>query len=281
MIKLLDGWRGAREKGSGADLPLANFDKLASPGHVPASTYLPATGQTQWYPAPLLGAQTLADRVLSGKNIRATLALMKSLNPDDYVAYLIRYFECGLDRFGDDWRYADIVTVLMGLADTLKPRRYLEIGVRRGRSVCAVASKVPTCDLVLFDKWVKNYAGIDNPGPEFVQAELKRIGHRGTVECVNGNSHQTLPAYFARNPDATFDLMTVDGDHSDQGAAQDIADVLPHLAIGGAIVFDDICHPKHLSLRQVWNDVVVSNHRMSSWMFDDTGYGVAFALRKW
>jgi predicted O-methyltransferase YrrM len=128
---------------------------------------------------------------------------------------------------------------------------------------------------------VKNYAGIDNPGPEFVQAELSRVGQRGRVEFINGNSHETLPRYFVEHPAKTFDLITVDGDHTNLGAAQDICDVLPRLAIGGAIVFDDVCHPKTPGLRDVWRRMVVDNPRLSSWTYDEVGYGIGFAIRKY
>jgi hypothetical protein len=56
---------------------------------------------------------------------------------------------------------------------------------------------------------------------------------------------------------------------------------LPHLKIGGAIVFDDICHPKHMYLHDVWQKLVVDDPRYTSWTCKDIGYGVGFALRKW
>jgi hypothetical protein len=37
-----------------------------------------------------------------------------------------------------------------------------------------------------------------------------------------------------------FDLITVDGDHTALGTWWDLADVLPHVAVGGALVFDDL-----------------------------------------
>ena len=60
-------------------------------------------------------------------------------------------------------------------------------------------------------------------------------------------------------------MITVDGDHTNLGAAQDLADVIPHVAIGGALIFDDVCHPKLLGLAEVWQRTVVDNRRFSSW----------------
>ena len=135
--------------------------------------------------------------------------------------------------------------------------------------------------MVLFDMWLKNYAGMDNPGPELVKSELTNVGHTGPVEFINGDSHKTVPQYFVDHPGSAFDIITVDGDHTNIGAAQDLADVMPRLKIGGAIVFDDICHPKHPGLRDVWRRLVEEDRRFSFYSFRSVGYGVGFAIRKY
>lgn len=248
---------------------------------VSAVSYAVDKGETAWYPPVMAGASTLADIIMTAQCVRQTLEGLQRLSSDPYVDYLTRFYAEGLHRFGEHWRYADIVTVLVGLAGILKPRCYLEVGVRRGRSACAVGAAAPDCALVLCDMWMPNYAGIENPGPAFVTQELDRIGHRGRREFLTGDSHQLLPKYFADHPDLALDLITVDGDHSDQGAAQDLSDVLPRLAIGGAVVFDDVCHPAHPGLQAVWRELVINDSRFSSYTFDEVGYGVGFAVRKW
>jgi predicted O-methyltransferase YrrM len=231
----------------------------------------------------MIGAEALGRIIVErdARYIRQALDLLRRLSSDDYAAYLIRYLENGLARFGERWGYADIVTVLLGLADQLWPVHYLEIGVRRGRSACAVASRAPDCAMILLDMWLPNYAGMENPGPDLVRAELAKIGHRGPVDFVNGNSHETIPAYFRNHPDVAFDIITVDGDHTNLGAAQDLADVLPRLKIGGAIVFDDISHPAHPGLRDVWRRLVQTDRRYSCYDFSSVGYGVGFAIRRY
>jgi predicted O-methyltransferase YrrM len=247
---------------------------------VPAVSHVTDPGKTQWYPPIMTGADTVVARLFGRRLIETAIELMKRLTPDDYTSFLAEYYADGLRRFGSDWRYADIVTVLLCLSKIIEPRSYLEIGVRRGRSVAAVASVNPHCALVLLDMWVQNYAGMENPGAEFVRQELNRIGHKGPVRFIDGDSHQTLPSLFRETPDVTFDLITVDGDHSTKGAAQDLCDVLPRLNSGGAIVFDDVCHPLHPELTQVWRDLVTSDPRFSAFTYTDTGYGVGFAIRK-
>ena len=243
--------------------------------------YAPAAGTANWYPPAMIGAAALGRQILRPETVADASSLLASLTPDDYSVFLQNFYAEGLRRFEKTWGYADIVTVLLVLAQHVGPRNYLEIGVRRGRSVCAVASRAPACDLVMLDMWVSDYAGMDNPGPSLVAAELDRIGHIGRRNFVDGNSHETLPAYFAAHPDACFDLIAVDGDHSPDGAAQDLADVLPRLRLGGAVVFDDVCHPLHPELSRIWHGMVIEDPRFSCWSCDDVGNGVAFAIRRW
>ena len=249
--------------------------------HVEAVCYIAETGQTQWYPPLMLSAESIAQRAIGAERVQEAIALLARLSKDDYSEYLSGYSREGARRFNANWRYADIVTVLLALAEQLQPKSYLEIGVRRGRSVSAVASKAPACDLYMFDMWVSNYAGMENPGQELVSQELDKFSHSGKRIFTDGNSHQTLKPFFKAHQGLAFDLITVDGDHSYDGAVEDLCDVLPHLKIGGAIVFDDVCHPKHRYLQDVWNRLIVDDSRFTAWTCADIGYGVGFALRKW
>ncbi len=259
-------------------LPKALYRNM--PDQVDAVCYRHDDDGPAWYPPLMLGADTISSTIIGGETLKQALTLLGKLTPDAYSDYLQAFYRDGMSRFGESWGYADIVTTLIGLAGLLRPVRYLEIGVRRGRSAAAVASVAPACHFYLFDRWTADYAGMDNPGPSLVDAELDRMGHSGKRNFVNGNSHDTLPAFFEENPEIAFDLITVDGDHSPKGAARDLADVLPYLAIGGAVVFDDICHPKHPDLAMVWNELVADDPRFTAASYDGAGYGVGFALRR-
>jgi predicted O-methyltransferase YrrM len=97
---------------------------------------------------------------------------------------------------------------------------------------------------------------------------------------VSGNSRETLPDFFAKHPNLKLDLVTVDGDHSDEGAQNDLSSVLPRISIGGAIVFDDISHPLHPNLYQVWSNALRDcGLRFISGAYTTLGYGVAVAVR--
>lgn len=234
-----------------------------------------------WYHPVIIGPTTVGSMASSPACLQQVIQIVERLESDDYVRYLLAYYRAGLKQFGELWHYADIVTVLLASATLIKPTSYLEIGVRRGRSMAVVAAKNPECNIVGIDMWENtNYAGMPNPGPDFVRGELKRLGHKGQLEFIVGNSHSILPAYFSEHPDKFFDLITVDGDHSAKGAEQDLRDVVTHLKVGGILVFDDISHPAHPYLDRVWREVIESDARFSSWRYSELGYGVALAIRK-
>ena len=122
--------------------------------------------------------------------------------------------------------------------------------------MASVASRTPGVKLYGFDMWLSGYGGSENPGSDFIKNELKKVGYTQTPILISGNSHETLPAFFgdsraswwkrrsvrkvAGDAPSAFELMLVDGDHSLLGAYQDLMDTLPHLAVGGVLVFDDV-----------------------------------------
>jgi len=234
-----------------------------------------------FYGPAVVGAATIGELALAPAVLDDVLGLLGELEQDDYVDYVRRFVEAGRAAAGEHWRYADITTVLAAAARLLRPRSYVEIGVRRGRSAAVVAAGAPDCAVLAVDLWNEGYAGMENPGPEHVRAQLDRIGHRGSLRFVSGDSHIELPRLFAAEPELTFDLITVDGDHSTAGARRDLEDVLPRLRIGGALVFDDVSHSGHPGLAHVWRRTVARERRYATWEFDDVGYGVAVAVRRW
>ena len=189
---------------------------------------------------------------------RATADTLAQLAPDDVnkprlIAWLRDGVALNAHRF-------EIRSALRAIAHAIQPRSYLEIGTRRGWSLAQVLAESPDVHAYCFDWWTHNYGGVDNPGPGFVRDEMRRVapGHRGALHFLSGNSHDTLPVFFqdvrmdaaeleqealVRTGEAAprmFDLVTVDGDHTALGTWWDLADVIPHIAIGGALVFDDL-----------------------------------------
>jgi SAM-dependent methyltransferase/predicted O-methyltransferase YrrM len=235
--------------------------------------------ETHFYGAVSLNLTTLKNIATSPELWQELLSFHGSLATDEYVAYVDGYYRDCLQRFGSHWYYLDIVNVLWAASKTIQPQNYLEIGVRRGRSACVVVRGCPSVNVFAFDLWMPNYAGMENPGAAFVAAELKKQGHRGQLVFVEGDSHQTVPQFFADRPELRLDLITVDGDHSEAGAFADLCTVIPRLAVGGVLVFDDIAHPEHPYLLNVWKQAIAQFPYMAAFEFTETGYGVGFALR--
>lgn len=236
--------------------------------------------RSNWYEPLLAGPGTFVNDCTSSATAAAVLALCKKLTADRFLSFIIDYYSAGLQRFGGKWRYADILTVLYGICSNVKIESYLEIGVRRGRSMAMVAALQPQARIVGFDLWVKNYVGIDNPGSDFVRQELAAVGYTRTVEFVSGDSRVTVPRYFRQHPREYFDLITVDGAHTRRGASVDLKNVIPRLKIGGFLVFDDICSTELSYLKGIWKKLVADSGRFLTYSFEELGYGIAFAIRR-
>lgn len=245
---------------------------------IPSTSAVFNFGQNFYGQTPLT-PNTLADFISSSSTWQQLLSFHHLLATDEYVTYVDNLYRHSRDKFGESWKYFDITNVIFGSALLLQPENYLEIGVRRGRSVCCLAKASPNTNIYACDMWVANYAGIPNPGPEFVSEELARFGFLGKLDFINGNSHETLPELRNNRPDLYFDMITVDGDHSADGAMQDLEDVFPRLKKGGVLVFDDISHPSHPYLGRVWKSFVAKHPELKSFEYSDLGYGVAFAIK--
>ncbi|NOK60612.1 MAG: class I SAM-dependent methyltransferase [Chloroflexi bacterium AL-W] len=237
-------------------------------------------GDYQWLNPIQIGTTTLKNKGSQISTITHIINVLHQLQGDDYTTFMERFYESGIERFGEHWGYNDQLTILYAAATFLKPENYLEIGVFRGRSMSVVAHTTPTCNMYGFDMWIDNYSGLQNPGTAFVESQLQRVGHQGQASFTSGNSKETVPAFFERNPDLFFDLITVDGDHSEEGAKIDIENVLPRLKVGGVLVFDDISHPQFPWLERAWDDLIGKNPDFVSEKYTEVGHGVAFAVRR-
>jgi len=186
--------------------------------------------------------------VVQPENAAGVVSICRKLQMDVALANWSAGIEAKLQKGEAYW---DLACALRQIATGLQPRNYLEIGVRLGSSTAMVAATVPQVNIVAFDLWISPYAGLDNPGPDFVRSQLKGVGHQTEVTFVDGNSKVTVPLYLATHPDVRFDVVTVDGDHSDEGAWADLTSVAEVVVAGGYLLIDDLVLPCHTLLR-VW-----------------------------
>jgi hypothetical protein len=231
------------------------------------------------YSSVVVTAESIARRAVVPDVFEKLIELSASLAPDKYTSYVTEFYKIGLAVAGPAWGYMDVVSVLYAIGELGQPANYLEIGVRRGRSACALASASPATDIYAFDMWQADYGGNENPGPDLVRDELKKVGHSGALHFVDGDSHKTIPDFFQRNPDLRFDCINVDGDHSILGAWDDLVNVAPRVRVGGVLVFDDTGNPYCPGLQEVWEEFLKLDTGLSGFSYGRTGTGISFAVR--
>lgn len=183
---------------------------------------------------------------------RVVLDTLERMAPDPankprLMAWLREGYDEGLIR-------VELRTALRALARVIRPQTYLEIGVRRGWSMAQVMAEALDCQVVGCDPWIAQYGGVPNHGEEWVRAELAHTvpGFRGTLTFVSGYSQRDLAPLIR---DRQFDLICVDGDHTGAGALADLRLCLPKVAVGGALVFDDLVDAADdggMTLRTAW-----------------------------
>ena len=265
MASLINRIRLTRDRLRPFVRPRYGSDTPKIGGTGPLDPYLPPTAET-------LGAAAMSHD--ASKAVQETLSKLTQ-NRDAQAGQV--WHAMGRDKYGPHWRFADQLTLLWAASTLLKPTTYLEIGVCRARSAAMVAAVRPQCAIYGFDLWVPDYAGGPNPGPEFVQEELARVGHEGALVLESGDSRTTLPAFLERHPDLYFDVITIDGAKSVPVVASDYANALPRLKVGGIVVTDDlVLFP---GPRRIWDAVIEREARFVSWVFRDAGFGVAGAIR--
>lgn len=184
------------------------------------------------------------------QNVPDTLDTLRQLTPDRWHVLIVEIFEEKLQLGKPFW---ELCCALNLFARRRAPAKYLEMKVRRGKSMAQVACNSRDCDITGFDAWISPYAHVENPGPDFVAWEMQRLGHRGNLKLISGDTPKTLPQFLRNHPDDLFDLATIDGDYSEKGAMRDLRNVAPRIASGGLLLFDDLTNP-NCPLAGVWQN---------------------------
>jgi predicted O-methyltransferase YrrM len=170
-----------------------------------------------------------------------------------------------------DQKEQPIYAALAALANLMNPQSYLEIGVRDGDSLKVIVEHGSVERLVLCDTWGGEYGGTDKGSHEHI---LPIVTDVPSVEFLDGDSKELIPQL-----DEMFDIITVDGDHSLLGCLTDMENSWRLLAPGGAMVIDDMCHPKHTYLEALILAFVTEKGAEVNMWDKEHGHGVA-VLRK-
>jgi hypothetical protein len=155
-------------------------------------------------------------------------------------------------------------------------QRYMEIGVRDGDSLRRVVSNSATLGVVyLFDTWGGEYGGTGRGDHSHIDVLLDGLGYEGRRVYRDGDSKKTVPGLTFHD---WADLILVDGDHSAEGAAADLANCWPFLVKGGRLVFHDTDHPAHRDLLGVFMEFV--SKRGCRWELNEGGHGFGVAWKE-
>ncbi len=172
-----------------------------------------------------------------------------ALDAWDYIELdepLLRRRDTIRENIRDGVKFWNVHVGLAYLTRILKPESYLEIGVRTGGSFVQALNGVNIETAYALDMWSGQYAGMPNT-MEFTKKQIEgffsKTNSKTNLKMIQGNSHLVLKKF--KDEGLKFDLINVDGDHSAEGALEDLRDAYELLNEKGAIIFDDIIHPSH------------------------------------
>jgi len=132
-----------------------------------------------------------------------------------------------------------------------KIETYLEIGVADGFTLrCRLRENPDLRELVLCDTWGSTDGGTNRGDHKHIVRLLEDVGFAlDRVTFLDGDSKEKIPEYFALYPSKVFDLVFVDGDHTETGLWMDLTNTVEH---GRIIAVHDGRNPNHLTLLDVF-----------------------------
>lgn len=203
------------------------------------------------------------------RHIFNNLRILKGKNPGDcYYEEYIKHYQREGEKFYDQYHFA-IQRVM-----SHQPKRILEIGVRTGLSICNMLSAYLDHNvierIVLIDLWNDGFVS-----PEIVKMNLRALSiPEIPIEYIVGDSIEQVLII-----EGEFDYILVDGDHSKEGARQDLENVVRLCAKDGVIVFDDLT-PQGCNLQDVWDKFKNSHKDQFNFKENLNGKGVGWAIKK-
>jgi predicted O-methyltransferase YrrM len=132
--------------------------------------------------------------------------------------------------------------LLFSLANLMdNSMKYAEIGSRTGNSALVVKLAKPEQSIFCYDLPGGGWGGISGSDYAF----KKNLSGFSNVNYFTGDSHSDyIKNTVAQN--GPYDIFLVDGDHSDEGAYDDLHTAFASLKTGGVLVFDDTIHHPYL-----------------------------------
>jgi predicted O-methyltransferase YrrM len=155
--------------------------------------------------------------------------------------------------------------------------KILEIGFNAGHS-SEIFLTNSVANIVSFDLGEHHYV-ID--GKQFIDLKFPK---RHTL--ILGDSHNTIPS-FKKMSNIQFDFLFIDGDHSYEGALQDLLDCQALAEPNAVVVFDDVVQNPHYDRswttgpKKAWKDMISMGKIEQLGCFDyDVGRGMVYGKYK-
>lgn len=153
----------------------------------------------------------------------------------------------------------------------------LEIGFNAGHS-SEIFLTHSIANIVSFDLGDHHYV-ID--GKQYIDMKFPK---RHTL--ILGNSHNTIPS-FKKMSNTKFDFLFIDGDHSYEGAFQDLLDCQQIAESGAIVVFDDVVYNSDydrswtIGPKKAWKDMISMGKIEELGYFEyDVGRGMVYGKYK-
>jgi predicted O-methyltransferase YrrM len=130
-----------------------------------------------------------------------------------------------------------------------------EIGFNAGHSAVIFMLHAPRAEFTFFDLGEHKYT---RPCYEHLRSKFPEIQSK----MVFGDSRLTLPLWIQsfRDQLATFDVVHVDGGHSESCAVSDLAAAIMLVRKGGIVIMDDTNDPMIRKCYELWENAGLLEH---------------------
>lgn len=156
----------------------------------------------------------------------------------------------------------------------LRPATFVELGTDQGESYFAFCQSVAENDTGTRCFAVDTWRGDEHAGQydetTFAQVTAHNRAHYERFSTLLRNTFDTALEKF---PDASIDLLHLDGLHSEEAVRHDVENWLPKLRPGGLLLMHDVAvRTRGFGVWKVWADLA---KRSRSWRFPDgPGLGI-------
>ncbi|NBC14285.1 MAG: hypothetical protein GVY09_13285 [Gammaproteobacteria bacterium] len=143
------------------------------------------------------------------------------------------------------------------LADVLRPRLFVELGVHTGNSYCGFCQAVATLSLPTACYGIDTWQGDPQAGyyGEAVFAGLKDW-HDRRYSAFSRLVRSSFAEALAHFPDGAIDLLHIDGYHTYEAVAEDFAGWRPKLSPRAIVLFHDInVRERDFGVWRLWQEV--------------------------